>query len=504
MPLCFFVFVSFFSDCATLAAEWSDEPHCVAEECDDETVFLQTRMQEIVSGLVHADAEKQAFATASFKIDHAELTDDGDAETRAAVPGASEAAPISPRNGSTLIADRSVRTIESFTVLVTSVAQAVDDVLHVGYPWKGRAQKITKGLSMLGIPESQAGVAFMCTLALAMLCVASCACGLVASLLNSPKQQQQQQPEQKNRMIDREHSGSVTKLGPPMRPQLPSTLPGKASAWPGDAWALRPNTSPGPPACDAASFAWPGPATAASPAFPMSHLSLQSGPGPPQSCMWSAPHSAVQSLPMHSAVQSVPISLGPSRASNACPPLCPELVVPDGSQVLFQVPSLLGQSLGEHQITDRAGEPILGLRLERQSPDMEMGALFDWKTGRPLGIWELRLSDLSCRIIRADGSPYAQLEEEAPGALGAHRAFRVTAAGVMRLRAQGRVHERSLTVASYAASVDRVMAAVVEPGSGGRGTDFYWLRIAPGVDAGLVALALSALDRMVGGSELAS
>lgn len=462
------VFVTFCSGRAGLAAEWSDDPHCVLDECYDETVFLQTRFQEIVPGPAQGDGEEHPLPAATLQLtDGADATARDDVKTQAAVTRVSEAAPIPKRTSPLNTAGRSAPFPEYFAALATSVGHVGEYVWHVEYPLESSSRKMASGLSMLGLPEKQAGAVLICTLAFALICFATCAIGLASSLLNPPKQQK---PEQKNRMLDREPSASFSKLASPMRPHMPAAMPGTSNAW-------------------------PGPCEAASPKFPMSHVSLQSGPGP-QSAMWSAPQSAVHSLP---------VSVGPSRASYAQgPPLCPELVVPDGSQVLFQVPSLLGQSLGEHRITDRAGEPILGLRLERQSPDVEMGALFDWRTGRPLGNWELGLSDRFCRLIRADGSPYAQVEEEAPGALGAHRAFRVTTAGVLRLRVQGRVHERSLTVASYAANVDRVMAAVVEPGSGGRGSDFYWLRIAPGVDAGLVALALSALDRVVGDSELTS
>lgn len=212
-------------------------------------------------------------------------------------------------------------------------------------------------------------------------------------------------------------------------------------------------------------------------------------------------------------------------------PLCPIMLVPDGSECVLALPSLLtsapapGVAAFESRIVDKRGRSLVSVSIDcgaqsgrrLSSPGahsvIERLTLAAWSDGSGLGSCELQAPQRGCRpqceIFRPDGAPYAKLREEPPpagqptGQLGGlqdgARTFSITSAAdtPSRLLFSGKVASRSLTVHSSGSQ----LVAAAEPGHGfhfqAYGVDYYRLRIAPNADAGLIAMAMLAIDRLV-------
>lgn len=179
---------------------------------------------------------------------------------------------------------------------------------------------------------------------------------------------------------------------------------------------------------------------------------------------------------------------------------------PPADNLEFALPSLKGGTAGAEQlqcrVLDAARNPcflaVLGAPSDR---NVEFIALSEYGGDRrPVGLCELWLpreqecSGPRCSILAPGGVPFATIEQEPLHGIAGHQSFVASAdeGGHMLLRIQGRSGSRSHRVESN----ERVMAAIVEPGFDKDGVEYYWLKAAPGTDAGLCVLALLALDRL--------
>jgi len=195
-----------------------------------------------------------------------------------------------------------------------------------------------------------------------------------------------------------------------------------------------------------------------------------------------------------------------------------DLTVPDQLEILLAIPSLVptrevfgsqGSALDYH-ITDDSGRRLLGVSVDR-SPDsngasgdlvMERISLVDYGTRQPHGHCDLCLPsggmdvELQASIFSADGSQRVLVSEV--NNLKGHRALLVGSPDNSSTHLIIQAHDNATRGATIS-SPDRFFAAAVDHGSGsqpGGGADFYWLRMAPGINVGLVVLALLAMDRL--------
>jgi len=229
-------------------------------------------------------------------------------------------------------------------------------------------------------------------------------------------------------------------------------------------------------------------------------------------------------------VPAAPSSGRQSVATSSGPSLCPELVVPDGSECVLAMPSFQNATKSETlKIADKSGLPLLRVTLElantynsgsapfagasktvggQLAPDRV--SLLSAKDGQRLAYCDIRLPggpsdgrDPRCSVFRPSGDLHANLWEDltgatAPGGDPGDRSFII---GLQRDPTQ-RLHfygdmggrRASITDAS------QQLVATVERGDDftfdKRGGDFYRLRVAPQADAGLIIVALLTIDRV--------
>lgn len=168
-------------------------------------------------------------------------------------------------------------------------------------------------------------------------------------------------------------------------------------------------------------------------------------------------------------------SLCPSQASVAewtlsQGTLCPDLVAPAGNETVLGLPNLCPDlQMEELPVLNADLEPVLGLRL--QGANLE---LFEWSGGRSLA--SCLLHPGGAKLLAVDGSLRAWLSREE----GGEYALR----GCAKYRLVGQ------RLASLVAMAE-TMAAVTECQRG-----YVWLKAGPGVDAGLMLLAMLAVDRL--------
>lgn len=186
--------------------------------------------------------------------------------------------------------------------------------------------------------------------------------------------------------------------------------------------------------------------------------------------------------------------------------LCPELVVPEGSECILGLPSLAAAAQGEvtlKNITDKTGDPLLYVGLTGAPAGGEY-VLLAKKDQQELAFCELgaslRAEGWSGKIFRWDGELYARLREVGtPGPPRAgptnHRTFVVlSAVGCpWELRVTGDFRAGVLSVEDGA----RKVVAMVSPGAGDFGAG-YKLRLGPHADSCTVIIALLAIERLLG------
>lgn len=188
--------------------------------------------------------------------------------------------------------------------------------------------------------------------------------------------------------------------------------------------------------------------------------------------------------------------------------LSPKLLVPEAGEVVFALPSLLNADrkapYHEYKIADEQGRPLLGVVVDRTpdagNPGMsERIALVDWEGRKPHGYCEIRRAAghgaPQATILSADvGEQFFLGEAPNPHGLRALLICSAAAHGARRMVIQ--VHSEQGRGASVS-SPDRFCAAMVEgPGFAREGGEYYTVKIGPSIDAGLVILALLALDRL--------
>lgn len=240
--------------------------------------------------------------------------------------------------------------------------------------------------------------------------------------------------------------------------------------------------------------------------------------------------------------------------------LCPELFVPEDSECVLAVPSLQGsvEKKEAKAIKDKVGEPLLRITVDepRQTPTpgnaktftgmtTERMTMTAWKDGYTLTYCELqyatspasRRGRATCSIYKPTGELFARLEEaelganpgmgddphlsgrasynEAKGLPNGWRAYVLSSAAALQkglltmdvgnnsmwqLSISGQVAQRSMVVKQHTDSGVAPIMAAVETGMDFRfksgGVQYYKLRVAPQVDAGLVIITILAIDRM--------
>lgn len=193
--------------------------------------------------------------------------------------------------------------------------------------------------------------------------------------------------------------------------------------------------------------------------------------------------------------------------------LCPELMVPEGSECILGIPSLSNAPQGEvmlKNITDKTGEALLYVGLTAAPAGGEY-VLLAKKDQQELAFCELGSSVESegwnGKIFRWDGELYARIREESPlelgrlssGISGAHRTFAVLSAvgAPWQLRVTGDFKEQKLCVEDDS----RCVVAMVSPGNElafSHAGEFCKLRLGPQADSCTVIVALLAIERLLG------
>jgi len=229
-------------------------------------------------------------------------------------------------------------------------------------------------------------------------------------------------------------------------------------------------------------------------------------------------------------------------------PLCPELLAPSGNECVIALPSIhdvsSGTTLVERMIVSKTGSPIVRLTLTRMSDSVaddagggtsygaagqivERLSIIGFKRQNALGFCELQIppahsigigpakQQMKCNIYRPTGDLFATLEEEPTGVVGSLLATHgsagvatygtkcymlTTVATGTRFWIQGDMTKRNLVVLSesdkkkpliYVDSGEQLQFKSEE-------SDYYRIRVQPKVDAGVVIMALLAMDRLSG------
>jgi hypothetical protein len=227
----------------------------------------------------------------------------------------------------------------------------------------------------------------------------------------------------------------------------------------------------------------------------------------------------------------------PKSAQRAYEPLCPELMAPSDSECFIALPSLYDVYPGagfERLVVSKTGSPIVRVNLTRMAdgvPDVAGGgsygvpgqileriSLVAFKRQNALGFCELQIPhgdsctarQMKCHIYRPTGELFATLEEEAVGVvrsllagtstLGQKCYMLTTKSTGDRFWIQGDIAQRNLLVVSEKDQQHPIIH--VESGKQLQfNTDdgnYYRLRVKPRVDAGVVIMALLAIDRLPG------
>jgi hypothetical protein len=212
--------------------------------------------------------------------------------------------------------------------------------------------------------------------------------------------------------------------------------------------------------------------------------------------------------------------------------LVPDLVVPLGCECVLVLPSLQPRRTQleprrvepEYNITNADGYPMLTVVMDRapnveavprhsmQHPGgpappsmsrdelvMERIALVDRETRRPHGFVEIKMpaqtGQLQATIWPADRCQRLVVEEASTPQ--GQRSLLISCAGTRAVRLTVQVHDTEGRTATFSAP-GHFLAARAEPGLDGAGKkeQSTWLRLSPGMDAGLVLLALLALERL--------
>lgn len=215
--------------------------------------------------------------------------------------------------------------------------------------------------------------------------------------------------------------------------------------------------------------------------------------------------------------QSLPPSIGPPVMENlhsAVPGgLCPELIVPEGSECILGIPSLSGAPRGEvvlKNITDKTGEALLYVGLTAAPAGGEY-VLLAKQDQQELAFCELgnavRSEGWLGKIFRWDGELYARLREEHPqdvgrrsmGIPGINRTFvMLSAVGPSwQLRITGNFRERKFCIEDGGQQVVAMASpgeelAFLQPAG-----EFYKLRLGPSADSCAVIVALLAMERLM-------
>lgn len=232
--------------------------------------------------------------------------------------------------------------------------------------------------------------------------------------------------------------------------------------------------------------------------------------------------------------------LQPNRSpKRAYEPLCHELLAPPENECIIALPSLneVNPTPGfDCLIVTKTGTPIVRVSLTRMAdgvPDVAGGgsyavgqtleriSLVAFKRQNALGFCELEVPRAGsgaanapkCNIYRPTGDLFATLEEETVGVVSSILASSSAAAGrafgtkcymltaaesKTRFWIQGNFAERNLVVVSETDNQKPIIT--VESGEQlqfkKEGGDYYRLRVQPKVDAGVVIMALLAIDRL--------
>lgn len=209
-------------------------------------------------------------------------------------------------------------------------------------------------------------------------------------------------------------------------------------------------------------------------------------------------------------------SEAPISAEGDC--LCEELRVPEGSQCVLAVPSLVdvnpGKDKREYRILDTSGEPLICVSL-RSVEDVsdstsERLVLMGWRGRSELATCKLLLSEGLPQglIFRPTGQLYAILKEvpdtesEGPGRLTSNeRVFWMSSpSGIPVVKVKGDPQSRKLVITMDTEAGGQKIAAAVVPGNAPKSDKsnlkYKQLRVAPGVDASIVIFACLAVDRL--------
>eukprot|EP00450_Noctiluca_scintillans_P012759 CAMPEP_0194493082 /NCGR_PEP_ID=MMETSP0253-20130528/11403_1 /TAXON_ID=2966 /ORGANISM="Noctiluca scintillans" /LENGTH=536 /DNA_ID=CAMNT_0039334021 /DNA_START=21 /DNA_END=1631 /DNA_ORIENTATION=- len=209
-------------------------------------------------------------------------------------------------------------------------------------------------------------------------------------------------------------------------------------------------------------------------------------------------------------------SEAPISAEGEC--LCEELRVPEGSQCVLAVPSLVdvnpGKDKREYRILDTSGEPLICVSL-RSVEDVsdstsERLVLMGWRGRSELATCKLLLSEGLPQglIFRPTGQLYAILKEvpdteaEGPGRLTSNeRVFWMSSpSGIPLVKVKGDPQSRKLVITMDTEVGGQKIAAAVVPGNAPKSDKsnlkYKQLRVAPGVDASIVIFACLAVDRL--------
>lgn len=236
-----------------------------------------------------------------------------------------------------------------------------------------------------------------------------------------------------------------------------------------------------------------------------------------------------QLSPMHHPLDS------PKKIPGKAPlGLCPELVVPEGSECILGIPSIAGEKSGEvslKNITDKFGQPLLFVGLTSAPAGGEY-ILLTKQDQQELAFCELSVAPQAggwCgKIFRWDGELFARLREDRPplstvpskaglsrcnsdmsqaSAFGpAGPAFVVSSAAgpPWEIRVTGSIKDRRMTVENG----NREVVAMISPGEelaigrpqGVRARvdgESYKLRLASEVDTCTIIVAFLAIERLL-------
>lgn len=174
--------------------------------------------------------------------------------------------------------------------------------------------------------------------------------------------------------------------------------------------------------------------------------------------------------------------------------LCPALVVQGSDGCFFSVPSLRRltdiTSKFECHVFGANLKPFLSLTFEWPLSDGRL-SLADCERGQPLA--SCLCNSGPARILTVNGSTHALVVEPPESVTSSGRSFAMTSpTGKQLLHVQGMEGGRSFVFQG----ADKQALALAEPGIEKDGLEFFSLRVLPGVDAGLIALALICIDRL--------